>query len=74
MAWFVVVATVPAAIVGFFGEDLIAEHLGEPWQIAVALVVFAGLLWLADRQPERRRMGRSGPVRRSRSGPRRACR
>jgi undecaprenyl-diphosphatase len=56
VAWFVVVATIPAAIVGFLGEDLIAEHLGEPWQIAIALVVFAGLLWLADRQPERRGM------------------
>jgi undecaprenyl-diphosphatase len=61
VAWFVVVATIPAAIVGFFGEDLIAEHLGEPWQIAIALVLFAGLLWLADRQPERRRMDGLGP-------------
>ena len=61
VAWFVVVATIPAALVGFLGEDLIAEHLGEPWQIAIALVVFAGLLWLADRQPERRGMGTLGP-------------
>ena len=61
VAWFVVVATIPAAIVGFLGEDLIAEHLGEPWQIAIALVVFAGLLWLADRQPERRGMDALGP-------------
>jgi undecaprenyl-diphosphatase len=60
VAWFVVVATIPAAIVGFLGEDLIAEHLGEPWQIAIALVVFAGLLWLADRQPERRGMDALG--------------
>jgi undecaprenyl-diphosphatase len=57
VAWFVVVATIPAALVGLLGEDAIAEHLGEPWQIAVALAVFAGLLWLADRQPERRGMG-----------------
>ena len=61
VAWFVVVATIPAALVGFLGEDLIAEHLGEPWQIAIGLVVFAGLLWVADRQPERRRMGTLGP-------------
>jgi undecaprenyl-diphosphatase len=61
LAWFVVVATIPAALVGFLGEDLIAEHLGEPWQIAIALVVFAGLLWVADRQPERRGMGTLGP-------------
>jgi undecaprenyl-diphosphatase len=61
VAWFVVVATIPAALVGFLGEDLIADHLGEPWQIAIALVVFAGLLWVADRQPERRGMGTLGP-------------
>ena len=56
MAWFVVVATIPAALVGFLGEELIAQHLGEPWQIAIVLALFAGLLWLADRQPERRGM------------------
>jgi len=61
VAWFVVVATIPAAVVGYLGEDLIAEHLGEPWQIAIALVLFAGLLWVADRQPERRGMGALGP-------------
>jgi undecaprenyl-diphosphatase len=57
IAWFVFVATIPAAVVGLLGEDLIAEHLGEPWQIALALAVFAGLLWLADRQPQERQMG-----------------
>ena len=61
LAWFVVLATIPAAIVGYLGEDLIAEHLGEPWQIAIALVLFAALLWVADRQPERRGMGALGP-------------
>ena len=61
LAWFVVLATIPAALVGLLGEDLIAEHLGEPWQIAIALAFFAGLLWIADRQPERRGMDRLGP-------------
>ena len=60
IAWFVVVATIPAAVVGLLGEDLIADHLGEPWQIAIALAVFAGLLWLADRRPEERGMGDLG--------------
>jgi undecaprenyl-diphosphatase len=60
VAWFVVVATIPAAVAGLLGEDAIAEHLGEPWQIAIALVVFAGLLWVADRQPEQKGMGDLG--------------
>lgn len=57
VAWFVVVATIPAGVVGLLGEDLIAEHLGEPWQIAIALALFGGVLWWADRRPQRRGMG-----------------
>jgi undecaprenyl-diphosphatase len=54
MAWFVVVATVPAAIVGAVGSEAIPDHLGEPWQIAILLAVFGVLLWIADRRPARR--------------------
>ncbi len=50
-AWFVAVATVPALIAGALGESVIAEHLGEPWQIAPLLAVFALILWVADRSP-----------------------
>jgi undecaprenyl-diphosphatase len=60
IAWFVFVATIPAALAGFLGESLIAEHLGEPWQIAILLVLFAGVLWLADRRPQTREMGDLG--------------
>jgi undecaprenyl-diphosphatase len=60
IAWFVFVATIPAAAIGLLGEDAIASHLGEPWQIAVALAVGALLLWYADRQPQRRSMGDLG--------------
>jgi len=56
IAWVVAVATVPAALVGAVGEGLIAERLGEPWQIAILLAVFAVVLWVADRTPERRAM------------------
>jgi undecaprenyl-diphosphatase len=59
-AWAVAVATVPAALVGAVGESLIADHLGEPWQIAIFLVVFAVVLWLADRRPERKSMDEIG--------------
>lgn len=55
LAWVVVVATIPAAIVGAAGESAIEDHLGEPWQIAILLVVFAVVLLLADRRPARRR-------------------
>ncbi|HET7855884.1 MAG TPA: undecaprenyl-diphosphatase UppP [Gaiellaceae bacterium] len=58
VAWLVVVATIPAVIVGAVGADFIEEHLGEPWQIAIFLALFAIILWLADRTPERRDMSR----------------
>ena len=51
LAWAVVVATIPAALVGFALEDPIAEHLGDPWQIAIFLAAFGLLLGWADRRP-----------------------
>jgi undecaprenyl-diphosphatase len=54
VAWIVFLATIPAAIVGGLGEQVIADHLGEPWQIAILLSVFAVVLWVADRSPEER--------------------
>ena len=56
VAWFVVVATIPAVLVGVVAEDVIAQRLGEPWQIAILLPLFGGVLLLADRRPQQRRM------------------
>jgi undecaprenyl-diphosphatase len=50
IAWLLVLATVPAALVGAFFEDWIDETLGEPWIIAVSLIVFGLLLWWADQK------------------------
>jgi undecaprenyl-diphosphatase len=61
IAWFVAVATVPAAVIGAAGESFIAEHLGEPWQIALFLAGFGILLWIADQTPATRRMSDLGP-------------
>lgn len=60
VAWLVLIATIPAAAVGAVGEGAIAEHLGEPWQIAILLAAFAVLLWLADRTPQRREIAGLG--------------
>jgi undecaprenyl-diphosphatase len=56
IAWFLFVATIPAVIIGGVGESFIAEHLGEPWQIAIFLAVFALVLWVADQRPATRHM------------------
>ena len=57
LAWVVAIATVPAAVIGAAAGSLIADHLGEPWQIAIFLAVFGVVLWIADRGPERRDLG-----------------
>ena len=50
IAWLLLLATVPAAIVGAVFEQQIDEHLGEPWIIGVSMIVFGLLLWWADQQ------------------------
>jgi undecaprenyl-diphosphatase len=61
IAWFIVIATIPAVIAGALGADAIQDHLGEPWQIAIFLAVFGVFLFLADRLPARRAMSDLGP-------------
>jgi undecaprenyl-diphosphatase len=56
LAWFVVVATIPAAIAGAAGESFFEEKLGQPYQIAILMAVFAIVLWWADQTPVTRRM------------------
>lgn len=50
IAWLLVLATVPAALVGALFEEWIDERLGKPWIIAVSLIGFGLLLWWADRR------------------------
>lgn len=57
LAWVVIVATIPAVIVGGLGESYIDEHLGEPWMIAIGLIVFGLLLGVADRRPQNEVIG-----------------
>ena len=60
VAWFVFVATIPAALAGFLGEAWIANNLGQPWQIAILLAVFALVLLWADRRLQTREMADLG--------------
>ncbi len=60
IAWFVLVATIPAGVVGFAGAGFIADSLGEPWQILVLLAAGALLLLWADRTPATRQMSDLG--------------
>ena len=53
IGWVIVVASIPAALIGAAFQGVIEGRLGEPWQIAILLGGFAFLLWVADRRPER---------------------
>ena len=54
----IAIGTVPAVIVGGLGAGWIDENLGEPWMIAVLLIVFGLVLWVADRRPRQRSLDR----------------
>ena len=54
LAWFFVVSSLPAAIVGGIGDAWITEHLGMPWLIACSLIIFGVILLWADRQSGQR--------------------
>ena len=61
LAWAIVVGTIPAVIAGGLGESFIEDHLGDPWQIAILLIVFGLLLGYADRWPQRPGLDEVGP-------------
>jgi undecaprenyl-diphosphatase len=61
LAWALVVGTIPAVIAGGLGESFIEDHLGDPWQIAILLIVFGLVLAYADRRPQRESLEEVGP-------------
>src|SRR3989338_1107019 len=48
-AWYLILANIPAAIVGFFWEDLIGTVFRQTWIVASMLIVVGLILYLADR-------------------------
>ena len=48
LAWLLLVSTIPAAAVGVALENFITDQLGKPWIIAIAMIVFAGFMYLVD--------------------------
>jgi undecaprenyl-diphosphatase len=58
MGWYVIVATIPVGVVGLLAKDLITGDLRSLWVVAVALIAWSGVMWLAERlgrqdRPER---------------------
>jgi undecaprenyl-diphosphatase len=55
LAWALVIGTIPAIVVGATLESFIQDELGQPWLIAVMLVVFGLVLYVVDRVVSSRR-------------------
>jgi undecaprenyl-diphosphatase len=55
LAWLLLLSAVPGALVGALFESVIERNLGHPWLIAVMLIIFAFVLYAADRAPQRLR-------------------
>lgn len=54
MAWLLLISAIPGAIVGAAFESVIEDHLGQPVLIGTMFVVFAVVLYFADRLPQGR--------------------
>jgi undecaprenyl-diphosphatase len=48
LAWLLVVSTIPAAVVGFALNDFIETNVRAPGVVAIALLVGAAIIWVAD--------------------------
>jgi undecaprenyl-diphosphatase len=55
LAWWVIIATLPAIMFGFLLQGAIEDNLRSPWVIATASITFGVLLWLADLKGARER-------------------
>jgi undecaprenyl-diphosphatase len=49
LAWMILIATIPACILGLFMKDLIEIYLRSAWVIATTTIVFGLLLWYVDK-------------------------
>ena len=61
LAWAVIIGSIPVAVVGLLGKDLITGALRSLWVVALALILWSAVMWAAERRHdvlERRRMQR----------------
>ncbi len=49
MGWYIILGTVPIAVVGLAAKSLVEGPLRNLWVVAAGLVLWSGVMWLADR-------------------------
>ena len=50
LAWAVIVGSLPVGIVGFLARDLISGPLRSLWVVAAALILWSGVIWVAEQR------------------------
>ncbi len=55
LAWWVILGTIPAVLAGLVFKGIIETEFRSPWVIAIATIVFALLLWVADLNKSKQR-------------------
>jgi undecaprenyl-diphosphatase len=49
MGWYVIVGSIPVGVAGLLGKDLITGPLRSLWVVGCALILWSGVMWLAER-------------------------
>jgi undecaprenyl-diphosphatase len=49
MGWYVIVGSIPVGVAGLLFKDLITGDLRSLWVVAVALIAWSAVMWLAER-------------------------
>lgn len=57
-AWFVVWGTIPIGVVGFVARDVVSGPLRSLWVVAVALIGWSALMWVAEARASQARTER----------------
>lgn len=50
LAWAVIVGSLPVGVVGFLARDLISGALRSLWVVAAALILWSGVIWVAEQR------------------------
>jgi undecaprenyl-diphosphatase len=49
MGWYVIVGTIPVGVAGLLLKDVITGPLRSLWVVALALILWSGVMWFAER-------------------------
>ena len=50
LGWGIILGSIPVGVVGLVFKDAIENTLSSLWVVAIALILWSGVMWLGDRQ------------------------